>query len=102
MGEGLNTAFQKMKEWKLKDPEINVDGNYVTVTLPHTPLAAPEDTVLAYLKKNGTIKNKEARDLTGIRSENSMKNVFLRLQQQGMIEPVPGLKGSASRWQLKK
>jgi ATP-dependent DNA helicase RecG len=101
MGEGLNTAFQKMKEWKLKDPEIAVDGNYVIVTLPHTPLAAPEDTVLAFLKKNGSIKNKEARDLTGIRSENSMKNVFLRLQQQGLIEPVPGLKGSASRWQLK-
>ena len=46
--------------------------------------------------------NKEARDLTGIRSENSMKNVFLRLQQQGHIEPVAGLKGSASRWQLKQ
>ncbi len=101
MGEGLNTAFQKMKEWKLRDPEITVDGNYVTVLLPHTPLAAPEDTVLAYLEKHTTIRNKEARDLTGIRSENSMKNVFLRLQQQGHIEPVPGLKGSASRWQLK-
>lgn len=81
MGEGLSTAFQKMKEWKLKDPEITVEGNYVQVTLPHTPLAAREDTVLAYLRKNGTIKNKEARDLTGIRSENSMKNVFLRLQE---------------------
>lgn len=104
MGEGLNTAFQKMKEWKLRDPEVSVEGSYVVVTLPHTPLAAPEETVLEYLRRNPdqTIRNKEARDLTGIRSENSMKNVFLRLQQQGDIEPVPEFKGSASRWRLKK
>ena len=44
----------------------------MTVTLPHAPLAAPEDTVLAFLEKNETIKNNEPRDLTGIRSENSM------------------------------
>jgi ATP-dependent DNA helicase RecG len=102
MGEGLNTAFQKMKEWKLRSPEISTDGSYVTVMLPHTPLASPEETVLEFLKRNPTIRNKEARDLTGIRSENSMKNVFLRLQTQGHIEPVPELKGSASRWQLKR
>ncbi|MCU1284383.1 MAG: putative transcriptional regulator [Acidobacteriales bacterium] len=101
MGEGLNTAFQKMKEWKLKDPEISVEGSYVVVTIPHTPLGNPEEIVLKYLQKNPSIRNKEARDLTGIRSENSMKNVFIRLQQQGEIEPVPELKGSASRWRLK-
>jgi ATP-dependent DNA helicase RecG len=101
MGEGLNTAFQKMKEWKLRAPEINTDGGYVTVVLPHTPLASPEETVMEFLKRNPTIRNKEARDLTGIRSENSMKNVFLRLQSQGHIEPVPDLTGSASRWRLK-
>lgn len=101
MGEGLNTAFQKMKEWKLRAPDITVEGNYVVVVLPHTPLASPEETVLEFLKRNPTIRNKEARDITGIRSENSMKNVFLRLQSQGLIEPVPELKGSASRWRLK-
>jgi ATP-dependent DNA helicase RecG len=86
----------------LRAPEISVDGNYVNVTLPHTPLASPEETVLEFLKTNDTIRNKEARDITGIRSENSMKNVFLRLQSQGQIEPVPDLKGSASRWRLKR
>jgi hypothetical protein len=29
LGEGLNTAFQKMKEWGLKEPIISEDGNYV-------------------------------------------------------------------------
>jgi ATP-dependent DNA helicase RecG len=41
LGEGLNTAFQKMKEWRLKAPEIAEEGNYVRVTIPHIPLAAP-------------------------------------------------------------
>jgi hypothetical protein len=49
MGEGLNTAFQKMKEWKLRSPEITIEGNYVAVVLPHTPLASPEETVLEFL-----------------------------------------------------
>jgi ATP-dependent DNA helicase RecG len=102
MGEGLNTAFQKMKDWKLRAPEIEIESGYLKVTLPHTPLASPEETVLEFLSKHDSIKNKEARDITGIRSENSMKNVFLRLQDEGHIEPVPGLKGSASRWQLKR
>jgi ATP-dependent DNA helicase RecG len=88
--------------WKLRAPEISTDGSHVTVVLPHAPLASPGETVLEFLKRNPTIRNKEARDLTGIRSENSMKNVFLRLQSQGHIEPVPDLKGSASRWRFRR
>ena len=91
MGEGLNTAFQKMKEWKLRSPEISVLRKLRGSVLPHTPLASPEETVMEFLRRNPSIRNKEARDITGIRSENSMKNVFLRLQAQGMIEPVPTL-----------
>ena len=34
LGEGLNTAFQKMKEWRLRAPEIAEDGNYVRVRSP--------------------------------------------------------------------
>ena len=46
MGEGLNTAFQKMKEFGLKSPEIAEEGNYVVVTLPHATLASPGDSIL--------------------------------------------------------
>ena len=38
MGEGLNTAFQKMKDWKLKPPTIHESANAVVVTIPHAPL----------------------------------------------------------------
>ena len=102
MGEGLNTAFQKMKDWKLKAPEIHEEGNYVKVILAHTPLASPEDAILEFLKNNLTIKNSQARDITGIRSENLVKNVFYKLRDQGLIERVPGLDGPASAWQMKQ
>ena len=102
LGEGLNTAFQKMKEWKLKSPEIKEDNNYVNVIIPHSPLAKPEELILGYLRNNESIKNSEARELTGIKSENEVKRVFIRLSEVDQIERVPNLQGSASRWRLKK
>lgn len=102
MGEGLNTAFQKMKEWRLKSPEISEDGNYVKAVIPHTSLATPEEAILAFLNKNETIKNSQARDLTGIKSENTMKNVFYKLRDEGLIERVPGLEGPVAAWRKKR
>jgi ATP-dependent DNA helicase RecG len=100
MGEGLNTAFQKMKEWKLKNPKIIQENNYVKVIIPHTPLATPEEAVLEFLKNNHEIKNSQARMITGIKSENKMKNVFNRLKSEGLIEKVPGTRTASTRWRL--
>ena len=33
-----------------------------------------------------------------LRSENSMKEVFLALKKARLLEPIPDLKGSASAW----
>lgn len=88
MGEGLNTAFQKMKDWRLKEPIIKVEGNYVKVVISHTPLATPEEAILEFLKHNSQIRNKQARELTGIKSENKMKTVFYKLRDEGQIAPV--------------
>lgn len=100
LGEGLNTTFQKMKEWGLKAPEIIEDGNYVKVILPHIPLAAPTEAILNFLKKNASITNQQARDITGIKSENLVKNEFYKLRDGGLLERIPGLKGPKSAWQL--
>ena len=101
LGEGLNTAFQKMKEWRLRNPEIVEDGNYVRVTIPHIPLAAPTEAILEFLKNNPTITNRQAREITGIRSENLVKIEFYKLRDEGLLEMVPGLKGSAAAWRRK-
>lgn len=98
VGEGLNTAFQAMKKLRLRDPIIEERENSVVVVIGHTPLATPEDTVLEYLSSHKEITNRIGRDLTGIRSENSMKEVFLRLKKRGLIEPDPNKKGNAAAW----
>lgn len=100
LGEGLNTTFQKMKEWGLKSPKISENGNYVKVTLPHIPLAAPTEAILEFMKRNPTVTNQQARDITGIKSENLVKVEFYKLRDEGFLERVPGLKGSKSAWQL--
>lgn len=98
LGEGLNTVFQKMKEWKLKEPMLLEEGNYVKVIISHTRLASAEELVLEYLENNLEIRNGVARDITGIHSENQMKEVFYRLRDKNLIERVPDRKGKAAAW----
>jgi len=64
----------------------------------HESLASAEETVIEYLQTHAEIVNRIARQITGIQSENSMKNVFYRLRDRGEIEPVPGREGFASAW----
>ena len=100
LGEGLNTTFQKMKDWGLKAPQINEEGNYVKVVLPHILLAQPTEAILRFLKTNPNITNRQARDITGIKSENLIKNEFYKLRDAGHLERVPGLEGPKSAWWL--
>jgi ATP-dependent DNA helicase RecG len=103
MGEGLNTAFQRMEDFRLKAPTIKESGNYVKVIIPHTPLASPQESVVEYLKNNPLIKNRHARELTGVRSENLMKGIFYSLRDKELIEPVRSKTGNKIvAWKLKK
>ena len=102
VGEGLNTAFEAMHRLRLKHPIIQESDNSVIVTIRHEPLASPEETVLEYLQTHPEITNSIARGLTGITSENSMKNVFYRLRDRKLIEQVPGKRGPLSAWREKK
>jgi ATP-dependent DNA helicase RecG len=90
VGEGLNTAFQAMREMKLKDPVITQEGGYVRVVLRHESLATPEEIVLEYLKTHDQIVNREAREMCFIGSENKMKRILQRMVAKSLIEPVPG------------
>ncbi|NQW10441.1 MAG: putative DNA binding domain-containing protein [Alphaproteobacteria bacterium] len=98
VGEGLNTAFEAMKKLRLREPQIQEHDNSLVVHIAHTPLASPEDTVMKYLESHETITNGVGRVLTGIRSENTMKDVFLRLNKRQLLERVPGLRGNAAAW----
>lgn len=98
VGEGLNTAFQAMRALRLKDPIIQENGESVTVEIRHERLASPEEAILAYLDQHPEITNAVARQITGITSENKVKEVFYNLRDAGKLERVPGRRGSASAW----
>ena len=98
VGEGLNTAFQAMRALRLRDPVIEERETSVVVQIRHERLASPEEAILSYLSQNDEITNKIARDVTGIASENKVKDVFYRLRDAGKLERVPGRQGSASAW----
>lgn len=94
MGEGLNTAFQRMEEFRLEPPRIVEDGNYIKVIIAHTSLASPEERIMEYLKVNEKIKNRQAREITGVKSENVMKRHFYDLRDKNLIEPVMSKTGN--------
>jgi ATP-dependent DNA helicase RecG len=101
VGEGLNTAFEAMEKLRLKAPVIQERDNSVLVTLRHESLGSPEQLVMDFLKSHDEITNSIGRDLTGIKSENTMKEVFYRLRDRGVLEQVPGKYGKNAAWKKK-
>ena len=58
--------------------------------IKHEKLASPEELIVGYLLQHDTVKNGIGRTVTGIKSENTMKNVFYRLRDRGFIQLVHG------------
>lgn len=102
VGEGLVTACKRMREMKLKEPEISQEENRVKVILRHEPLASPEELILEYLKKNDEIANRDARNVTYIGSENKMKRIIQGMIAKDILERVPGTTRYTAAYRLKK
>jgi ATP-dependent DNA helicase RecG len=102
VGEGLNSAFEAMRKIRMQDPEIVELDNAILVYIRHTRLSSPEQIVLEHLERHTTITNQVGRELTGIRRDVQMKDVFVRLRKSGVIEQVPGKRGRATAWQKTK
>ena len=100
VGEGINTAFEAMEKLRLKKPFFSETDSGLMVVLTHESLASPEQLVLEYLAANVEVTNQQARELTGIKSENTMKNVFYRLRDAEQIEQTPKVVGKKFSWRL--
>jgi ATP-dependent DNA helicase RecG len=90
VGEGLNAAFEAMRELQLKEPQIEEAEAGVFVALRHEKLAKPEQTIAAYLREHDEINNTTARGITFIGSENAVKRIFQKMVVAGIIERIPG------------
>jgi ATP-dependent DNA helicase RecG len=98
VGEGLNSAFDAMRKIRLKDPQISELENSVLVQIWHERLSSPAQIVMEYLETHGTITNAIGREITGIRRDVQMKDIFVALRKSGQLEQVPGTRGRASVW----
>ena len=89
VGEGLNTAFEAMRQLKLKDPIIEQREGCVRATLRHERLATAEEIICDFLRHHEEINNSSARAITFIGSENSVKRIFQKMTTSGVIERIP-------------
>ncbi|MGP7795978.1 ATP-binding protein [Sphingomonas sp. CLY1604] len=89
VGEGLNTAFEAMRDLQLKDPVVSQVTNGVLVVLKHEKLAEPEQSIINFLRDNDEINNSKARAITFIGSENKVKNIFRKMMMANIIERIP-------------
>lgn len=98
LGEGMNTAFQKMKEWGLVSPAIKESGNYVIVTLYFRANKPHEDLVLEFIDAHGSINNAQLRDLTGALSSEQATSVFSGMREKKYIQRIDESTGTKVRW----
>ncbi len=101
VGEGLNTAFNSMRNMNLSEPVIEELDNSVRVVLAHEPLASKEKIVEQYLKRNKFINNTVGREICFEQSESKMRKMFQRMIEAGVLEMVPGTRGRGTKYQLK-
>lgn len=102
VGEGLNTAFDKMRELGLRDPIVEERDSDLVVAILHEPLASREETILKYLQENGTIVNKKARSITYLRDPDQMKRILQKMVDNGLIELVPGTRRGGAKYRRKQ
>ncbi|AUF95793.1 DNA-binding protein [Pseudomonas sp. 02C 26] len=98
LGEGMNTAFQRMRDYGLIDPVIKQADNYVTVTLHYQSNKDPESLVLEFIDAHGYISNAQLRDLTGVLSPEQATSVFAVMRDKGLIRKLDDSTGTKVRW----
>jgi ATP-dependent DNA helicase RecG len=102
VGEGLNTAFDKMRELGLRDPIVEERDSDLLVTILHEALASKEETIMAYLEVHGTIRNKKAREITFVKDGDQMKRILQRMAEKNLIDQVPGTKAGGFTYRKKQ
>lgn len=100
LGEGMNTAFQKMKDAGLKPPEVIEDGNFVRVTLKHVSIDNADGLIIEFLKKHNRINNRQALDLLGLESPDKVTAIFSKMRDRGLIKRNEATTGAKSQWEL--
>ena len=86
---------QSQASWR-KPKEVNQqEDNFPSI---YDSYPKYEELVMEYLADNEEITNQIGRQITGIESSGTMKNIFNRLRRKSLIELIPGRTRIHSAW----
>lgn len=74
-----------MERLRLSYPTIEELSDRVRVTISHEPLASPEKAIMDAAVKFGSINNSEAREVTKIDQERTIRRIFEQLTESGQL-----------------
>lgn len=94
IGEGLNTALKAMEQLLLSYPVIEELCDRVRVTISHEPLASPAQAIMEAAKRKGSINNTEARHVTKIDQERTIRRLFEDLVDAGQLSRTGSGRGT--------
>ena len=98
VGEGIKTAIAAMTALGLEKPIFEEKETAFLVTIKHEKLATAELTIMDYIEKNGTINNREARQITYIHEDWRVKSIFRSMEEKKMIKQIDGTRTSNTRY----
>ena len=82
----------------LEKPIFEEKETAFLVTIKHEKLATAELTIMDYIEKNGTINNREARQITYIHEDWRVKSIFRSMEEKKMIKQIDGTRTSNTRY----
>lgn len=85
LGEGINTAFERMRKAGFIDPTFREDGVNLYVTLRREPRSEHADLITKFIGRHGHITNRQALDLLALDSAEQVTSIFSKLRDQGAI-----------------
>jgi len=97
IGSGIGRMREQMKEYGLKEPEIEADENWFTIVFRRpkpSPAAAQKTTqkILDAIRKDPYITRRELAKIAGV-SEDGVKFHINRLKSKGLLKRVGPDKG---------
>ena len=100
IGEGLNTAFDAMRDSGLKYPKIRQRDNNVMVIILNEKLPDSTEVFLDLLDSHGQITAYEIKRRKVFENDYEKKKVLGKLKGSGIVEIIPGTHGSDTTYRL--
>lgn len=85
LGEGINTAFERMSRAGFVDPILREDGVNLYVTLRREPRDDHANVIIKFVEKHGTITNRQALDILALDHSEQATALFSKMREQKLL-----------------